>query len=143
MTIGEKDHLEAVRNQLQRRADNLRTQAEAYRKRVEQQILRLKAQVQALDEIRNSWDAGEQGEALPLPQAGVPISESIDRFLEETGKTEFAAADVLRYIKDHGHNGKHLYNSVYETLLRRVKSGRLAKEGSRFKVVVKTEATES
>ena len=149
MTLTEKDHLEAIRNQLQRQADALQARLDQINKRGRDRIARIREEVNAIDKVRQHYAEGpsDVDKLLMLddvdlgqeqPASGkVPISESVDKFIEETGRDAFTAADVLHYLQGLGYEGKWLYGSIYESLTRRVKSGKLAKADGKFKLINK------
>lgn len=151
MTLTEKDHLEAIRNQLQRQADALQTRLDQINKRGRERLARIREEVNAIDKVRQHYAEGPSDVdkllmlddvdlgAEQAPAGKVPIASKVEEFISETGRESFTAADVLHYLKELGYEGKWLYNSVYEALTRRVRYGKLAKAKGKFQVVHKEE----
>ena len=143
MALSEKEHLDALRNQYQGQRDAIQRRAEELVKRAKERVALLNKRIRELDQMEA--DPNQEFElddltGLDQPSRSTnnrkraPVSESIDRFLTETGKTEFTAAEVKHYLAGLGHNSRWMYNTIHETLTRRVKRGELIHEGNKFKV---------
>jgi hypothetical protein len=124
---------------LERRKDALGQRLQETIRRAEEEMSKLQIHIDSLREIKRDWPTNSSYEQSKEPTNGtpftrVPIAESIDRFIAETGEQEFSASDIRMYLNDLGYSSKWLYNSIFENLTRRVKSGRLEKAGQKFKV---------
>ncbi len=139
----ELDALTAVRNRLAIRRDKHLKLASSFEE-----------QIKNLDKIRGVLT--DSGENLDLivdsshehggvyiegsTEKRVPITRLINRFINESGKAEFTAAEAYNFIKAGGFPAVS-YGSVYETLTRQVKGGKLSKleNDPNFKIITETE----
>ena len=149
MTLSEKDHLLAVRNQHERRAELVRKQREAeeldFKRRCERldaQLSRLQEQIKVLDEIRSESYAatptpndasqrilGAKPEVEYTPACPSP-SQAVARYERETGKLEYSAADIKNYFANGGYNPRRsFYLNLREYLDRQVKNRLMMKSG--------------
>jgi len=135
----EMDAITAVRNRLLIRRDRHLKLANTF----DEQIKNLDKLRAVLSDNSDDLDLLASAEGLPSTEQAeghrVPITRLIHRFITETGKTEFQAAEPYNFIKANGFPSV-VYGSVYETLTRQVKAGKLSKseDDPNFKVITKT-----
>src|SRR4030095_13666963 len=141
MTVhNERDQLEAMINHLQRRIEEMEQESKAIARDAQSRITTAKDVLRTIIDARNGWDKLNSGGPVtkgPDNDADLPISESIDRFLSETGKTELTAADVKHYMINLGYEiDNSTYNTIHQTLKRLAKANKLIhiKEEKKFKV---------
>lgn len=136
----EVPRLENAAAQLRRRADEKRAEIQRLQRELEEieddarTVARLVAKWPAMLGQATSQDKSPE-RAQPVIDGKVPVTELIDRYLRDTGKREFSAADVKHYIINLGYEVKpSTYNSIHEALRRRVTRRELTKAGSKFRV---------
>ena len=137
MPHDERDHLQAVENQLLERRRSL--QAEVGKLQAE--MRKLEESAKLLREVRGELPAMLSRDLPPAPPdedansdgKRVDISGYIDRYFAETSAPDATAADVKKFMITNGvESYPSLYNSIHEGLRRRVARGDMVKDGARF-----------
>jgi hypothetical protein len=146
MPLNDQEHLEHIKNVLKQRLRVTEQEKMDTDKRYHQLILQFKEQIQAIDNIQSNWQSlGDAKAALSLPllpikesgkrEGTIPVTDLIHRYVKETGKQLFNAADIKKYAESLGYEtNANTYNSIYGTLQRWEKASppRLIRRESKF-----------
>jgi hypothetical protein len=140
--INDNDHLIAKREQMRRKQKALQTRADELVRKCRERVRELEEDIRALDRIMEIdsrplddlllGSSNVDAEASNGDDAArTPIGEAIDKFLTESGASEFTAPQVVAYMRAAGYPVKpaSTLNSVRESLRRRIARGQVEKSG--------------